>query len=184
MSDRPATPEVSHEANDEVKSEVRDEKDEVPVDVKRVAKSEQLASCRISAKNKKRQREEDMEILKSKLDSLLASTKTEPVAIETEKTEPAVPVKRQRITKKPEEEEPPPTQTDDQDHWSTSLIRTSAVLSLGAASWWLQNRYGAKQPSPAAPPILQKQDKTTPAPVLSHQVKDRASLIGRSGFVS
>jgi len=115
--------------------------------------------------------------MKSQLDSLLASTKIEPTI--PEKTEPAVSEKKQRITKEPEDE-PPPTKTDDQDDWSTSLIRTSAIISLGAASWWMQNRYGAK----AVPPILQKKGKTTPAPVLSHQVKDRASLIGRSGFVS
>ena len=180
MSDIPTNPEVNHEANDEVKYEVKDEKDEVPVDVKRVAKLEQLASARICAKNKKRQREEEMTQMKSQLDSLLASTKTEPV--ETEKTEP----KKQQITKEPEEEEqsvPPPTKTEDQDHWSTSVIRTTAVLSLGAASWWMQNRY-KKPTSAVAPPILQKKSQKAPAPVLSHQVKTGNSLIGRSGFVS
>ena len=195
MSDRLVTPEVSHEAtheaSDEGNSEVREDKEdkeEVPVDARRVAKLEQLANARISAKHKKRQREEDMVEMKAKLDSLLAGTKTEPVAIETEKLEPAAPVnpvKRQRITKEPEEEESPPTQTDDQDHWSTSLIRTSAVLSLGAASWWMQNRYGTKQPTPAAaPPVLQKKGQTAPAPMLPVKAKTRNSLIGRSGFVS
>jgi len=131
MSDISTSPEVNPEANDE-NDEVNDEKDEVPVDVKRVRKLEQLASARISAKNMKRQREEEMTQMKSQLESFLASTNTEPAI--PEKTEPAVPEKKQRITKEPEEE-PPPTKTDDLDHWSTSLIRTSAVLSLGAASW-------------------------------------------------
>jgi len=183
MSDHSATPEVNHEASDEVNHEAKDEKKEVPVDVKRTAKLEQLAAARISAKNKKRQRDEDIVEMKSKLDSLLASTKSEPIVTETETTEPAVTVKRQRITKEPEED-PPPTQTDDQDHWSTSLIRTSVVLSLGAASWYMQNMYGTKPPQAAATPILQKKGQKAPAPMLPHQVKAQNPLIGRSGFVS
>ena len=183
MSDHSATPEVNHEASDEVNHEAKDEKKEVTVDAKRTAKLEQLSAARISAKNKKRQRDEDLVEMKSKLDSLLANTKSEPIVTETETTEPVVTVKRQRITKEPEED-PPPPQTDDQDHWSVSLIRTSAVLSLGAASWWMQNKYGTKKTTPAATPILQKKSQKAPAPMLPHQVKTRNSLIGRSGFVS
>lgn len=191
MSDHPATPEVNHEANDEVNHEVNhevnDEKNEAHVDVKRAAKLEQLAAARISAKNKKRQRDEDMVEMKSKLDSLLASTKPVPLVAESETTEPAVTVKRQRVTKEPEEEQSVhlPTKQDDQDHWSTSLIRTSAVLSLGAASWWMQNRYGTnKKPQSAIQPMTEKKSQKAPPSVLSHHVKARNSMIGRSGFVS
>ena len=92
--------------------------------------------------------------------------------------------KRQRVTK---ESELPVQREDDGDSWTTSLIRTSMVVSLGAASWYFQNMYGKSPATPTlnpSPVPIGKKKAPTQAPVLPVRAPIRTSLIGRSGFVS
>jgi chromosome segregation ATPase len=102
------------------------------IESKRESKLDQLSKARETGKQKKRQRDEDISAMKQKLDSISDSLKSTTTKSET------IPeieqVKRQRVTKVVEDVH------DTQDEsWSTSLIRTTAVVSLGAISWYMQN---------------------------------------------
>ena len=150
-------------------------------DTKRESKLDQLSKARESAKQKKRQRDEDISDMKQKLDSIsdsLNSTTTKSETIpEIEQ------VKRQRVTKVVQDVH------DTQDEsWSTSLIRTTAVVSLGAISWYMQNMYGNSKARPPLESSFKKKNenetKTPQTTMLSVRDKISAAVIGRSGFVS
>ena len=179
MSDEPTI--IKNDIISEVIPEVISEVNVEPiVDTKRSKKLEQLSQARQSAKNKKRQRDEDLDYMKKKIDDLSSillqqKQKEEPIQEEEEQN------KRQRVTKEPEEEEAVPMQKDEDEEetWSTSLIRTSAVLSLGAASWYMSNCYGK---------ATKKQDekkniKKAKTSLLPYEVHRKHPLtIGKSGF--
>ena len=117
---------------------------------KRESRLDQLSKARESGKQKKRQRDEDIADMKQKLDSIsdsLKSTKNEAIP-EIEQ------VKRQRVTKVVED-----VHDTQDDSWSTSLIRTTAVVSLGAISWYMQNMYGTSKARPPLESSLKKKWK-------------------------
>ena len=148
---------------------------------KRESRLDQLSKARDSLKQKKRQRDEDISDMKQKLDSISDSLKATTTKSET------IPeieqVKRQRVTKVVEDVH------DAQDEsWSTSLIRTTAVVSLGAISWYMQNMYGNSKARPPLESSFKKKNenetKTPQTTMLSVRDKISASIIGRSGFMS
>jgi hypothetical protein len=151
------------------------------IDTKRESKLDQLSKARETGKQKKRQRDEDISAMKQKLDSISDSLKSTTTKSET------IPeieqVKRQRVTKVVEDVH------DTQDEsWSTSLIRTTAVVSLGAISWYMQNMYGNSKARPPLESSFKKKNenetKTPQTTMLSVRDKISAAVIGRSGFVS
>jgi hypothetical protein len=129
---------------------------------KRVARLAQLSSARDSAANKKRQRDVDIAEIKD-------SIKLIDQKLSTEETP-----KRQRVITKQDE-------TPEPESWTTTMIRTTAVLGLASASYWFQHRYG----KPLA--IIKKkiETKQAPAPLLHVPDRDKPLLknIGASGFV-
>ena len=147
---------------------------------KRASRLDQLCKARESGKQKKRQRDEDIADMKQQLDSISESLKS------TTKNE-AIPeieqVKRQRVTKVVED-----VHDTQDDSWSTSLIRTTAVISLGAISWYMQNMYGTSKARPPLESSLKKKNenetKTPQTTMLSVRDKISTAVIGRSGFVS
>ena len=180
MSDEPTI--IKNDIISEVIPEVIPEVNVGPiVDTKRSKKLEQLSQARQSAKNKKRQRDEDLDYMKKKIDdlsSILLEQKQKEAPIQEEEEQN----KRQRVTKEPEdsEEESVSVQkNEEEESWSTSLIRTSAVLSLGAASWYMSNCYGK---------ATKKQDekkniKKAKTSLLPYEVHRKHPLtIGKSGF--
>ena len=153
------------------------------LDSKRDARLDQLSKARDSLKQKKRQRDEDIADMKQKLESIsesLKSTTTKNEAIPVPEIEQ---VKRQRVTKVVED-----VHDTQDDSWSTSLIRTTAVVSLGAISWYMQNMYGTSKARPPLESSFKKKNenetKTPQTTMLSVRDKISASIIGRSGFVS
>jgi hypothetical protein len=151
------------------------------IESKRESRLDQLSKARETGKQKKRQRDEDISAMKQKLDSISDSLKSTTTKSET------IPeieqVKRQRVTKVVEDVH------DTQDEsWSTSLIRTTAVVSLGAISWYMQNMYGNSKARPPLESSFKKKNenetKTPQTTMLSVRDKISAAVIGRSGFVS
>ena len=157
-----------------------------PVETKRTAKLEQLAAARQSMKDKKRKRDDDISSIATKLDEIsnrLDKQQTKP----PEQEEPPV-EKRQRVTKKDDvvEVEEPQSITDS---WTTSIIRTGTVLTLGAASWYMQNMYG-KAPTTTTRKATEKKKTPTSVPPKVQlrsdhlQTARNRKMIGTSGFVS
>jgi Skp family chaperone for outer membrane proteins len=173
--------EVTTEINTEVTAEVTP----IPPMTKKEARLEQLAKARLSGVAKKRERESDLQDMKAKLDSIsetLLARKKPDIEV-ADDDEPAPVSKRQRVTKEPVEQEEQ-EETPSSDTWTTSIVRTSAVLSLGAASWWFQNRYGKKSEPPVIPTATLKKTttKTPTTSLLPNRTKNRNSMIGHSGF--
>ena len=169
------------ELNDDVATDVTPD----PVETKRTAKLEQLAAARQSMKDKKRKRDDDISSIATKLDEISNRLDQQQKPPETE--EPPL-EKRQRVTKEEpvvEVEEPEPTA----DSWTTSIVRTGAVLTLGAASWYMQNMYG-KTPTPTTRKAPEKKKTTTSVPPKVQLQPDHLQtvrnrkMIGTSGFVS
>ena len=130
-----------------------------PAELKRLAKLEQLAAARQSMKDKKRKRDDDISSIATKLDEIsnrLDKQQRTPPEQEEIVEPPAE--KRQRVTKEEpvEVEEPEPST----DSWTTSIIRTGTVLTLGAASWYMQNMYG-KAPTTTTRKVLEKKKYRT-----------------------
>ena len=151
-------------------------------DSKRESRLDQLSKARESAKQKKRQRDEDIADMKQKLDSISESLKSTTTNEATPVPE-IEQVKRQRVTKVVED-----VHDTQDDSWSTSLIRTTAVISLGAISWYMQNMYGTSKARPPLESSLKKKNenetKTPQTTMLSVRDKISTAVIGRSGFVS
>ena len=144
--------------------------------LKRDAKLTQLGNARETANAKKRQRDSDLAYIKVKVAAL--DEKLNPVA---ESVAPVMPenetptVKRQKIVTKEN------TSESATESWATSLIRTTAVLGLGAASYWFQHRYG-KTPTNL---IVQKKPEIEAPAQKVLCVPDRATpmlKVGGSGF--
>ncbi len=93
---------------------------------KRVARLAQLSSARDSAANKKRQRDVDIAEIKDSIKLIDQKLSTD---------ETPVIEKRQRVITKQDE-------TPEPESWTTTMIRTTAVLGLASASYWFQHRYG------------------------------------------
>ena len=177
MTTRDAT-----ELNDDITTDVTTD----PAELKRLAKLEQLASARQSMKDKKRKRDDDISSIATKLDEIsnrLDKQQTKP----PEQEEPPV-EKRQRVTK-----EEPVTEVEESepisDSWTTSIIRTGTVLTLGAASYYMQNMYG-KAPTTTTRKAPEKKKTPTSVPKkiqlqYDHlQTARNRKMIGTSGFVS
>ena len=186
MSDEPTI--IKNDIISEVIPEVISEVNVEPiVDTKRSKKLEQLSQARQSAKNKKRQRDEDLDYMKKKIDdlsSILLEQKQKEAPIQEE--EDISNSKRQRVTKETEEEEEAVSvqrkDGNEEESWSTSLIRTSAVLSLGAASWYMSNCYGKATKKKDEKKNIKK--TKTPTSMLPYEVqrKHSVTVIGKSGF--
>ena len=161
-----------------------------PVEVKRTAKLEQLALARQSMRDKKRKRDDDISSITTKLDEIsnrLDQQQTKPP--ETEEIVEPPTEKRQRVTREEDVVEVEDT-TPITDSWATSIVRTGAILTLGAASWYMQNMYG-KTPTTTARKAPEKKkisNKTTTVPpkVQLHSVPMQTTrvrkMIGGSGF--
>ena len=150
---------------------------------KRAARLTQLSSARESAGNKKRQRDEDLSYIRDKISAIDKKINTvEPVV------EPVISAKKQKIITKQEEQPEHSAET-----WSTSLIRTSAVLTLGAASWYFQHMYGKQIPALKQIQQISESKKKAeintptiqaPKPLLFNNTQTVANVIGKSGFMS
>ena len=128
-----------------------DVKSDITPDTKTDRKRRQLAEARESLRQKKKQKEVNLLDMKSQLDSI-----TSLLTSKTDSTEADVPP-----THKPQRVTAVTTPVDDEDDtWYTSIVRTGALLSLAAGSFYFNNMYG-KAPkkkkthdSPVAAPIV------------------------------
>ena len=138
------------ELNDDITAEVTPD----PAEVKRTAKLAQLATARQSMTDKKRKRDDDISSIATKLDEI--SNRLDKQQRKPPETEEPPVEKRQHVTKEDDvvEVEEPQSITDS---WTTSIIRTGTVLTLGAASWYMQNMYG-KAPTTTARKVLEKKN--------------------------
>ena len=204
------TPDVSIDTTPDVSAD----------EIKKQKRLQQLADARQSAKDKKRKRDEDIDDIKATLDTLTktiaaannkvhinnkkeASDNNElsQYALQQEETRNMSPGtsqtnKRQKITKDPEEEDVVvlnKQEEPEEEGWSTSLIRTSALVSLGIGSWYFQNVFGKKKPAdptqqqPKQKKISQipeQQQKAAPKAMLPIRMATRNTMrtVGRSGF--
>ena len=129
------------------------------VNVKKEKKLSQLAAARESAKTKKRQRDDDLSMMKDTLNNLTAllSTKKEKKDSkeESDEEEDEKPKKKaKRVTKEPEEVETEPSKDDT---WGTSAVRTGALVALAGASYYFSNIYGNTTPNATS----KKKSRTT-----------------------
>ena len=169
------------ELNDDVATDVTPG----PVETKRTAKLAQLASARQSMKDKKRKRDDDISSIVTKIDEISNRLDQQQQTKPPEQEEPPV-EKRQRVTKKDDvvEVEEPQSITDS---WTTSIIRTGTVLTLGAASWYMQNMYG-KAPTTTTRKATEKKKTPTSVPPkvqlqsVPMQTTRVRKMIGGSGF--
>ena len=140
----------------------------------------QLAQARESAKMKKRKREEELDSMSERLDKLTslltAKQDTKPEQRDDEEEETTQVKKPKRVTK----EADIPVQETQDDSWTTSMIRTGALVSLAGMSYWFQNMYGK---SITAPQVHQKK-KIESKPRLSKSVQPNSipNSVGQSGF--
>ena len=161
--------------------EHRDETTSEPtVDVKKEKRLSQLAAARESAKTKKRQRDDDLSTMKETLNNLttlLSAKKEKDPKEESDEEEEEKPKKRaRRVTKEPEQVE---TDVAKEDTWSTSAIRSGALIALAGCSYYFSNIYGKTTPVAAskkkvAPPLHTNQ--------YTHPVSKTAGVVGASGF--
>jgi hypothetical protein len=150
------------------------------VDNKKEKKLSQLAAARESAKAKKRQRDEDLSTMKETLNTLTSMISSKKAKAEEEESDEE-PVKKQkrptRITKEPDETE---VEVSKGDTWTTSAIRSSALMGLAAASFYFSNIYG-KQQQQTIP--VKKKAAPVHATQPSYSVpKARGVIVGQSGF--
>jgi hypothetical protein len=169
---------MNDDASGRTDDNTTERKTEPVVDSTKERKNAQLAAARESAKNKKRQREDDLNTMKSQLDKLtsLLETKTEP-----EQTPDSPPQKRKRVTIDPEESINESTQPTEDNSWMTSAVRTGALVGLAGASFYFQNMYGKGQATKKKPKGTTKTISsvlTTTMPALSNPTQ-----VGSSGFV-
>jgi hypothetical protein len=169
----------SIEANAETKNESSAEPE---VDTVKAKKLSQLAAARESAKIKKRKREEELDSMSERLDTLTSLLLTKDKKHqgvedpeEEEEEEPKI-KKPKRVTK----EADTPVQGTQEDSWTTSLIRTGSLISLAGLSYYFQNLYGK---STTAPQVLQKKKTTKPNIRQPVQFNNSSSTaVGKSGF--
>ena len=153
---------------------------EPAVDNKKEKKLSQLAAARESAKAKKRQRDEDLSMMKETLNNLTSLISSKKAKVEEGESDDEEPVKKQkrptRITKEPDETE---AEVSKGDTWTTSAIRSSALMGLAAASFYFSNIYGKQQQR-----AVQIQKKVAPVHINqpNHSVPKARGIIGQSGF--
>lgn len=162
--------------------------DDIAREDAKAARLTQLAAARESAKVKKRQREEDMSSMKSQLDnitSMLASKpevkvepKQEPELVPEE--EPPAKVAKVVVTK---QAEPEVEVVDQGPSIVQSVIKTGALVALGAASFYMNNVYGkGKKPTTDKPVPKPAPVRGFPQPTLLASKPKRP--VGKSGFVA
>ena len=157
---------------------------DVKPDVKTDRKRQQLAAARESARNKKKQRDVDLSDMKSQLDSITSMLKSNSYSTEAD-IPPTHHTKPQRVTTV---NTPDDTNDDDENSWYTSAVRTGALLTLAAGSFYFNNMYGkapkkkrhATRPSPLQTPTSSRVQFTQPNTV---QPRSTTGQIGKSGFV-
>ena len=126
MSDEPTI--IKNDVIPEVNTEINTEVIIEPIiDTKRSKQLEQLAQARQSAKKKIRQREEDLDYMKKRIDDLSSmlleqKQKETPIQEEEEEEEDSSNWKRQRVTKETEESVSVQKNKEEEESWSTSLI--------------------------------------------------------------
>ena len=156
-------------------------------EAKQVKKLSQLADARESAKLKRKQRDDDLSAVNNKLEKLTALMEAKPAA-KADLADTAeivfpeeVPVKKRKVivTRHESEEEPAPTEAS--PTWLQSVFRTTAVLALGAGSYYFQNIYGKQKAIASSKTTAKVQAKPTVVPVWS-EIKGK-SKVGESGFV-
>lgn len=156
--------------------------------VKKEAKLAQLAAARESGKNRKRQRDDDMSSMKDQLVRMtsLLEAKTEVKAeakVETEKEEEEPQAKRPRVVvvkERPENEYEEPA--SEGGGWMQAAIRSTAILSLGAATWYMQNVYGKSKPIPAPKKVVATKTPATSPIVRPVMGPPSRKQVGGSGF--
>ena len=160
-----------------------DVKSDITTDTKTDRKRRQLAEARESLRQKKKQKEVNLLDMKSQLDSITSILKSK-----TDSTDD-VPLthhtKPQRVTAV---NTPDDTTDDDENSWYTSAVRTGALLTLAAGSFYFNNMYGkapkkkrhATRPSPLQTPTSSRVQFTQPNTV---QPRSTTGQIGKSGFV-
>ena len=151
---------------------------EPAVDTKKEKKLSQLAAARESAKTKKRQRDNDLSMMKETLNNLttlLSAKKTTKAVEESDEEEDEKPKKRaKRITKEPDEVE-----TAKEDTWTTSAIRSGALVALAGCSYYFSNIYGKTHQA-----VTHKKKATIPVHTNQPAYTNHTSrgVVGASGF--
>ena len=156
-----------------------DVKSDITPDTKTDRKRRQLAAARESLQQKKKQKEACLLDMKSQLDSI-----TSLLTSKTDSTEADVPPthKPQRVTAVTT-----PVDDDEDDSWYTSIVRTGALLSLAAGSFYFINMYGKapkKKRHTTRPSPLQSSSRVQPGQPNTVQPRTFSGPhIGKSGFV-
>ena len=154
---------------------------EPAVETKKDRKLAQLAAARESAKTKKRQRDDDLSMMKETLNNLttlLGSKKNVSKEEESDDEETTKKQKRPtRIKKEPDETE---VEVSKGDTWTTSAIRSSALMGLAAASFYFSNIYGKQQQQSASV----KKKVTAPVHInqSNYPIPKARGVVGASGF--
>ena len=181
MSEDKTISEIITDTNIETSTDTITETNTEPdVNTAKTKKLAQLAQARDSARQKKRKREQDLDSMSARLDKLtsLLAVKQEPKQEHRDDDEDVTPTakKPKRVTK----EADIPVQETQEDSWTTSMIRTGALVSLAGMSYWFQNMYGK---SITAPQVHQKK-KIESKPRISKSVQPNSipNSVGQSGF--
>ena len=167
------TTEITSDTTSDVKSDITP-------DTKTDRKRRQLAEARESLRQKKKQKEVNLLDMKSQLDSITSLLKST-----TDSTEADVPPthKPQRVTAAVTT----PVDDDEDDSWYTSIVRTGALLSLAAGSFYFNNMYGKapkKKRHTTRPSPLQSSSRVQPGQPNTVQPRTFSGPhIGKSGFV-
>jgi len=135
-----------------------------PSDEKKEQKLNQLALARAAKAQHKRKREDDLKNMTSKLLRMeqemeqLKSEKRQKTELKQEKKqelssdeesdmEPERPKKRGvRVTKEPANQ--PEPSVDEGQSWTTSIVRSTALVTLAGLSFYFNNLYGKGGPTP------------------------------------
>ena len=131
------------------------------------AKKDQLIAAREKAKDKKRKREEAIEIL-------LAKEQKEPDDKEIEEPEEPQEKKPKKITVDQDEEEKSP--------WWQSIVRNTMLMSLAAGSFYFQNMYGKAALKKVEVPVVKIQGKKMENQSTSIPLASKPKL-SESGFI-
>ena len=164
---------------------------ETTIDEKKARKLSQLAAARESAKQKKAKREADLETMQSKLDNLTAllSSKKSTTVTGTNHD----PTSDDDIQSPTPKKRPKRVTTDvdsvQEDHadspgdgWQTSAIRTGALLSLAAGSYYFQHVYGKAQKRRTHSKTSSSSPGLSAARGVGLQRPPLAGHVGKSGF--
>jgi hypothetical protein len=178
MSEDKTISDIITDTNIETSTETNTETNTEPdVNTAKTKKLAQLAAARQSAQLKKRKREQDMSSMSERLDkltSLLLTKDTKQEHGDDDEEEPPKVKRPKRVTTATVTHEA-------EDSWTTSMIRTGALVSLAGMSYWFQNFYGASKSSTV--PRQKKKIESKPHIIKPVQFNNSSSTaVGMSGF--